>query len=165
MHVELTINDSPRALFVDESESLATALRRAGHTEVLCGCDGGTCGVSKVFVDDEVRMACGMDALEADGSTIRTVQSLGTQGALHPIQQAFVDHHAVQCGFCIPGMIIEAAALLAENPDPSPETVRAAIDDTLCRCTGYQKPVRAILDAAERLRTQPEAADGVIADE
>jgi carbon-monoxide dehydrogenase small subunit len=103
-----------------------------------------------------------MEAAAADGADIETVGGLGTQDDLHPIQQAFVDHFAVQCGFCIPGMIVQAKGLLADNPDPTEREVREAIDDNYCRCTGYQKPVEAILDAADRLRTEQVATDGGI---
>jgi len=156
--VELTVNGS--AVSIEDGQDLATALRSAGYTGVKCGCDGGTCGASKVFVNGEIAMACGLDAAEAAGATVETIEGLGTQSDLHPIQQAFVDHFAVQCGFCTPGMIMQAKALLDENPDPSEGEVRAALDDNYCRCTGYQKPVEAILDAAARMRGEEVAADG-----
>lgn len=156
--VDLTVNGD--AVTVEGGQDLATALRSAGFTGVKCGCDGGTCGASKVFVDGAIEMACGMEAEEAAGATIETIESLGTQSNLHPIQQAFVDHFAVQCGFCTPGMIMQAKALLAENPDPSEREVREALDDNYCRCTGYQKPVEAILHAAARMRGDQVAADG-----
>lgn len=161
MEIQLTINDEPTTAEVGPDDDLATVLRRNGYTGVKCGCDGGVCGASKVFLDDEVEMACGVDARNADGSEVETIESLGSQDDLHPIQEAFVDHFAVQCGFCIPGMILQAKSLLADNPDPSEAQVREAIDDNLCRCTGYQKPVEAILDAADRMRgDQSVAADG-----
>lgn len=161
MEIDLTINGDSRTIETGEEEDLSTVLRRSGYTGVKCGCDGGICGASKVLVGDEATMACGMRAIDADGADIRTIEGFGTQDDLHPIQQAFVDHFAVQCGFCIPGMIIEAASLLSDDPDPSASAVREAIDDNLCRCTGYQKPVEAILDAAERLRGErPVATDG-----
>lgn len=136
MEIQLTINDEPTTVEVESDEDLATVLRRNGYTGVKCGCDGGACGASKVFVDDEVKMACGVDARSAEGAEIETIENLGTQDDLHPIQEAFVDHFAVQCGFCIPGMIIAAKSLLADNPDPTEAEVREAIDDNLCRCTG-----------------------------
>ncbi|MFB6189696.1 MAG: (2Fe-2S)-binding protein [Halapricum sp.] len=159
--IDLTINGTQTTIEADEEEDLATALRAAGYKGVKCGCNGGVCGASKVIIDDEARMACGMTATDAADSHVETIEGLGTQDDLHPIQQAFVDHFAVQCGFCIPGMIMEAKDLLSKNPDPSEREVREAIDDNVCRCTGYQKPVEAILDAAERLRDEPSvAADG-----
>jgi carbon-monoxide dehydrogenase small subunit len=152
VELELTINGDPTTVEAGPDQDLATVLRSNGYTGVKCGCDGGVCGASKVFVDDEVRMACGLPAREADGSEVVTIEALGSQDDLHPIQQAFVDNFAVQCGFCIPGMIIQATALLEENPDPTEREVREALDDNPCRCTGYQKPVEAVLDAAERMR-------------
>ncbi|WP_435181191.1 (2Fe-2S)-binding protein [Halorussus sp. AFM4] len=157
MKIDLTINGEREAVDVGGEEDLATVLRREGYTGVKCGCDGGVCGASKVLVGDEARMACGMSAEEADGHDITTIEGLGSQDDLHPIQQAFVDHFAVQCGFCIPGMILQAKSLLSDNPDPSEAEVRDAIDDNICRCTGYQKPVEAILDAAGRLRGEQAA--------
>ncbi|WP_424004937.1 (2Fe-2S)-binding protein (plasmid) [Haloarcula salina] len=160
MDIELTINGETATVEAGTEQDLATVLRQHGHIDVKCGCDGGTCGASKVFVDGEIRMACGMAASEAEGSDVRTVASLGTQDDLHPVQQAFVDNFAVQCGFCIPGMIVQATALLSENPDPTEQEVREALDDNVCRCTGYQKPVEAVLDAADRMREAGVAADG-----
>lgn len=153
----IVINETEQRIEVEETTDLATALRSAGYTGVKCGCDGGECGASTVLVDGSPRMACGMTIDEAAGSHVETIEGLGTQDDLHPIQQAFVDHFAVQCGFCIPGMILSAKALLAENPDPTEREVREALDDNICRCTGYQKPVEAILDASQRMRV---ATDG-----
>ncbi|AUX10125.1 aerobic carbon-monoxide dehydrogenase small subunit [Halalkaliarchaeum desulfuricum] len=110
-------------------------------------------------------MACGTTVEEVDGGEIVTIEGLGTQRDLHPIQQAFVDHFAVQCGFCTPGMIIQAVELLEEEPSPTEEQIREALSDNYCRCTGYQKPVEAIQDAAERLQDDPTVvADGGVAE-
>lgn len=158
MEIELTINGTDRTIEAEQTDDLATALRDAGYTGVKCGCDGGDCGASKVLIDGDARMACGLPASEATGSRVETIESLGSQDDLHPIQQAFVDHFAVQCGFCIPGMIMEAKDLLAETSDPSEREVRQALDDNVCRCTGYQKPVEAILDASVRMREDTTAA-------
>lgn len=160
MDVPLTINGESTSIDAREEEHLAAALRRAGYTGVKCGCDGGDCGASTIFVDDEATMACGMPATDAEGSSIETIAALGTQDDLHPIQQAFVDNFAVQCGFCIPGMILQSKELLNENPDPTEAEVREAIDDIVCRCTGYQKPVEAIMDAADRMHGERVATDG-----
>ena len=151
MAIECTINGRPTTLPVENGTDLATALRRTGYLGVKCGCDGGTCGASKVLIDGRARMACGLAASDAENADIVTIEGLGGQGDLHPLQQAFVDHFAVQCGFCTPGMIIQAAELLTDNPDPSERAIREALDDNYCRCTGYQKPVEAIKDAANRL--------------
>lgn len=161
VEIQLTINDESTTVEVGSDDDLATVLRQNGYTGVKCGCDSGVCGASKVFVDDEVKMACDVDAQNVAGAEIETIEGLGTQDDLHPIQEAFVDHFAVQCGYCIPGMIIQATSLLADNSDPTETEVREAIDDNLCRCTGYQKPVEAILDAADRMRDDRSvAADG-----
>lgn len=161
MEVALTVNGESETIAAREDEDLASALRRTGYTGVKCGCDGGDCGVSTVLVDGEARMACGMAASAGEGRTIETIAALGSQDDLHPLQQAFVDNFAVQCGFCVPGMILQSKAFLAENPDPTAAEVREAIDDVVCRCTGYQKQVEAILDAARRMRDEPSvAADG-----
>jgi CO/xanthine dehydrogenase Mo-binding subunit/aerobic-type carbon monoxide dehydrogenase small subunit (CoxS/CutS family) len=160
MQIELTINGDNETVEAKSHEDLATVLRKNGYTGVKCGCDGGVCGASKVFIDGEVEMACGVDATDVDGSEILTIEGLGSQDDLHPIQQAFVDNFAVQSGFSTPGMIIQAKALLEENPDPSPDEVREALDDNVDRSTGFVKPVEAVLDAAERLRGEATAADG-----
>lgn len=152
MEIDLTVNGEDVTIDADDGTDLATALRDEGYKGVKCGCDGGDCGASSVIIDGSAQMACGMSAAEADGSEVLTVEGLGTQDDLHPLQQSFVDHFAVQCGFCIPGMIMQAKDLLADNPDPTEAEVREAIDDVVCRCTGYQKPVEAILDAADRMR-------------
>jgi carbon-monoxide dehydrogenase small subunit len=159
MTMELTINGTQTTVESEDTD-LATALRSAGYTGVKCGCDGGECGASTVLVDGAPEMACGMAAGEAAGANIETIEGLGSQADLHPIQEAFVDHFAVQCGFCIPGMILEAKALLAENPNPTETEVREALDDHICRCTGYTKPVAAILDAADRVANRQVATDG-----
>jgi carbon-monoxide dehydrogenase small subunit len=160
VEIELTVNGTPTTIEAGKEADLATALRAVGYKGVKCGCDGGVCGASKVIIDGEARMACGMPAREAEGSDVETIENLGTQDDLHPIQQSFVDHFAVQCGFCIPGMIMEAKDLLSETPDPSEREIREAIDDNVCRCTGYQKPVEAIRDAAGRLDGGGVATDG-----
>ncbi|WP_254533704.1 (2Fe-2S)-binding protein [Natrinema gelatinilyticum] len=158
MQFSLTVNGESLEIEAAPDDDLASVLRREGYTGVKCGCDGGVCGASKVLVDGSAEMACGKPIREADSATIRTIEGFGTQDDLHPIQQAFVDHFAVQCGFCIPGMIVQTKELLEETPNPTEAEVRVAIDDNLCRCTGYQKPVEAILDAAERLN-----GDGAVA--
>lgn len=160
MEIAVTVNGESTTVDAREGEDLASALRRDGYTGVKCGCDGGDCGASTVLVDGEARMACGMDATEAEGRSVQTISALGTQDDLHPLQQAFVDNFAVQCGFCVPGMILQAKDLLDENPDPTEAEVREAIDDVVCRCTGYQKQVEAVLDAAGRMRDEPVATDG-----
>jgi carbon-monoxide dehydrogenase small subunit len=163
VEIELTVNGTDEMIEASEDDDLATALRGAGYKGVKCGCDGGVCGASKVILDGEATMACGTSATAVEGSDVETIENLGTQDDLHPIQQSFVDHFAVQCGFCIPGMIMEAKDLLSEQPDPSEAEVRRALDDNVCRCTGYQKPVEAVLDAADRLRNGSGATEGSVA--
>lgn len=160
MDIDLTINGTETTITADGEADLATVLRDEGYKGVKCGCDGGDCGASSVLIDGSARMACGTTAAAVDGSEIETVEGLGDQDSLHPIQQAFVDHFAVQCGFCIPGMIMRAKSLLAEEPDPSEAEIREGLDDNLCRCTGYKKIVEAVDDAADRLKDddQPSVA-------
>jgi carbon-monoxide dehydrogenase small subunit len=150
MKVELTLNEERTTFEVERSALLLDVLRRNGYTGAKRGCDTGACGACTVLVDGEPVQSCVMPASRVDGSTVETIEGLGSQDDLHPVQQAFVEHNATQCGFCIPGMIMSAKSLLDENPDPSEDEVREAIDGNLCRCTGYVKPVEAVLLAAER---------------
>ncbi|MDP2644498.1 MAG: (2Fe-2S)-binding protein [Desulfobacterales bacterium] len=112
------------------------------------GCDAGDCGSCTVLMDGRPVNACLVLAAEVEGKEITTIEGLGTEGGLHPLQQAFVDYNAVQCGFCTPGMILTAAALLNENPDPTDAEIRHYLQGNLCRCTGYDKIVRAVRAAA-----------------
>lgn len=149
MQVDLAINDQQEQLDASKSDSLLDVLRKQGYTGAKRGCDTGACGFCTVLVDGEPEKSCIVPAANADGSTVETIEGLGSQSDLHPIQQAFVDNFALQCGFCIPGMIMRSKALLAENPDPTEAEIREALSDNLCRCTGYKKIVRAVLDAAD----------------
>lgn len=161
MEIEFELNGEPRTLEVTQSDLLLDVLRRHGYTGAKRGCDTGACGMCMVQVDGEPRQSCVAPAARVDGSTVETIEGLGTQKDLHPLQQAFVDHTAIQCGFCIPGMIMSARALLADNPDPTEQEVREALEKNLCRCTGYKKIVEAVLDGAERMRDDGTvAADG-----
>ena len=116
------------------------------------GCEHGVCGCCTVIVDDAPVRSCLMFAVQSDGSTIKTVESLGKVSALHPIQEAFWEEHGLQCGFCTPGMLMLAYDLLQRNPSPTEGDVREVVSDNLCRCTGYQNIVNAILNAAGKLR-------------
>lgn len=158
MDVTITINDDRHRIEATRQESLLDVLRRSGFTGAKRGCDTGTCGFCTVLVDGEPTMSCVTPIAKADGATIRTIEGLGRQDDLHPIQEAFVDNSALQCGFCIPGMIMRSTALLEENPDPSEAEVREALADNLCRCTGYKKIVEAVMDAAERMDDAPPLA-------
>lgn len=160
MDIQLTVNGEQQTFEVAKSESLLDALRRNGYTGTNRACDTGACGMCRVLVDGEPTESCVIPAFKADGTAVETIEGLGTQDDLHPLQEAFIDHSAVQCGYCTPGMVMTAKAFLAENPDPSEQEVREAIDDVLCRCTGYKKIVEAILDGAARMRGETVAADG-----
>jgi aerobic-type carbon monoxide dehydrogenase small subunit (CoxS/CutS family) len=113
------------------------------------GCDTGNCGACSVIVDGTLLKSCMMLAIQADGASIETVEGLGADGELDPLQQAFGEHHALQCGYCTPGMLMSAKALLDENPEPTEGEIRRAIQGNICRCTGYVNIVEAIAAAAE----------------
>jgi carbon-monoxide dehydrogenase small subunit len=151
MQLELELNGRERTVEASKSDVLLDVLRRNGYTGAKRGCDTGACGFCTVQIDGEPAMSCVTPVTKVADASIETIEGLGSQSELHPIQQAFVDHSALQCGFCIPGMIMRSKALLEENPDPTEREVREALDDNLCRCTGYKKIVEAVLDAADRL--------------
>ncbi len=122
---------------------------RLGKVGTVVGCDTSNCGACTVLVDGNSVKSCAMLAVSATGSEVTTIEGLaGSNGSLHPVQQAFHDEHALQCGFCTPGMIMSACDLLAENPNPTDAEVREGIEGNLCRCTGYQNIVRAVQTAA-----------------
>ncbi len=116
------------------------------------GCDTGNCGACSVIVDGTLLKSCMMLAIQADGASIETVEGLGGDGDLHRLQEAFSEHHALQCGYCTPGMLMSAKALLDENPEPTEPEIRRAIQGNICRCTGYVNIVEAIASAAEAAR-------------
>ncbi len=142
--------------YVDEIEPrtlLVHHLReRLGKTGTVIGCDTSNCGACTVHLDGRSVKSCSVFAVQVDGSEITTIEGLAREGKLHPMQQAFHDNHALQCGYCTPGMIMQAIDLLGDDPDPDEQTVRAGIEGNLCRCTGYQNIVRAVLDAAEKMK-------------
>ncbi|MFF2852228.1 (2Fe-2S)-binding protein [Streptomyces sp. NPDC058001] len=121
---------------------------RLGITGTPIGCDTSNCGACTVDLDGESVKSCSVLAVQADGCAVTTIQGLATNGVRDPLQRTFHEQHALQCGYCTPGMIMAARDLLKENPDPSPEEVRTALEGNLCRCTGYQNIVRAVLAAA-----------------
>jgi carbon-monoxide dehydrogenase small subunit len=123
-----------------------------GLTGVRVACEHGVCGACTILVDGRTVRACLMLAVQADGADVRTVESLARDGRLHPIQQAFWDHHGLQCGYCTPGMLMTAYELLQQNPDPTEAEVREAISGNVCRCTGYVHIVKSILAAARAIR-------------
>jgi carbon-monoxide dehydrogenase small subunit len=140
----VTVNDREVRGGVQAETSLLDYLRDNDFIEVKRGCDKGDCGACTVIMDGKAVLSCITLALQADGRKVYTVKSLGTWETLHPLQQAFVDHEALQCGFCTPGMLMSAKALLDSNPHPSREEIREAISGNLCRCTGYSKIVDAV---------------------
>jgi carbon-monoxide dehydrogenase small subunit len=119
-----------------------------GLTGTHIGCDTSNCGACTVHLDGEAVKSCTVLAVQADGGTVTTIEGLGSEGELHPLQEAFWEHHGLQCGYCTPGMIMAGADLLGRNPDPSEEEVREALAGNLCRCTGYHNIVKAVRSAA-----------------
>ena len=151
--VRLTVNDEAYDVSIDADRTLLDVLRSELElTGTKTNCLEAECGVCTVLLDGRAVNSCTMLAVTAEGRRITTIEGLATDGALHPLQQAFIDHGAVQCGYCIPGMILSAQAFLDETPDPSAAAVREALAGNLCRCTGYQKIVQAVLAAAEVMR-------------
>ena len=124
---------------------------RLGLTGTPIGCDTSNCGACTVDLDGESVKSCSVLTVQADGSEVTTIQALARDGEWHPLQKAFHEQHALQCGYCTPGMIMAARDLLQENPDPAPQEVREALEGNLCRCTGYQNIVRAVLAASATL--------------
>ena len=152
--INLTVNDCPYELAVKDNQTLLDILRRdLGLTGAKRGCEQGDCGSCTVIMDGRPVNSCLVLALEADGACIQTIEGLETEEGLHPVQQAFVDKGAVQCGFCSPGMILSAKHLLEHNEDPAPEEIRRAIAGNLCRCTGYQKIVEAVQSCAQKAKS------------
>jgi putative selenate reductase molybdopterin-binding subunit len=150
--ITVTINSVRRTLSVGPDESLLTALRRASYFSVKVGCDDGTCGVCLVLLNGTPVRSCKMKAVDADGAEVTTLEGLGQGDDLHPLQEAFMETGAIQCGFCTPAQILAAKALLDQNPDPTDDEVRAALNGVLCRCTGYVRGIDAVQRAAAMLR-------------
>jgi aerobic carbon-monoxide dehydrogenase small subunit len=126
-----------------------------GLTGTHVGCDTSNCGACTVHLDGDAVKSCTVLAVQADGSEVTTIEGMGTDGDLHPMQEAFWKNHGLQCGYCTPGMIMASADLLKKNPDPSEEEVREALAGNLCRCTGYHNIVKAVLSAAESTKGVP----------
>jgi carbon-monoxide dehydrogenase small subunit len=149
--IELTVNGERYEVAVAPWRTLLEVLREElGLTGAKKACDAGDCGSCTVIMDGKAVLSCLILALEAQGKDILTIEGLAEDGQLHPLQAAFVEHGAIQCGFCTPGMILAAKALLDENPRPTEEEVRKGIAGNLCRCTGYVKIVEAILAASQK---------------
>ncbi|MGI6491488.1 MAG: (2Fe-2S)-binding protein [Pelotomaculum sp.] len=151
----LKVNGKEYRVEVQEHWTLLEVLRDClGLTGTKSSCNQGECGACTVLVNNKPVLSCVALAVGMEGKEIVTIEGLAGEDDLHPLQRAFVDEGAVQCGFCTPGMIMTAEALLLENPDPSEDDVREAISGNVCRCTGYHKPVKAILTAARELQKQ-----------
>jgi len=158
MDVAITVNREPRAHDVEPRLLLVHYLRDLlGLTGTNIGCDTSACGACTVLIDGESVKSCTVLAVQADGSDITTIEGLATDGELHPIQRAFWENHALQCGFCTPGMVMATVSLLEEHPSPTEADVRLGLECNLCRCTGYHNIVKALL-AAAAARTPAEVA-------
>jgi aerobic carbon-monoxide dehydrogenase small subunit len=147
--VQFTLNGAEKAEFIDSGTTLLNALRdKIGDTSPKGGCHQGTCGACSVIIDGELRLSCLTLAETCNGATITTTSGLSEGGVLHPLQRAFLDAFATQCGFCTPGMIMAAKVLLDHTPDPSRDEVVEALSGNVCRCTGYEPIIQAVLTAA-----------------
>lgn len=153
MTITLTINGVEHSVEIDTKETLLSVLRRMGYVGVKKGCESGDCGACAVLLDGRAVNSCLVLAAKANARHVVTVEGLSEHGTLHPVQQAFLDSGAVQCGYCTPGMVISAVDLLSRNPDPTREEIAEAISGNLCRCTGYTKQIDAIAEAAKRMRS------------
>jgi carbon-monoxide dehydrogenase small subunit len=152
MNVTLNVNGEEQSWEVRPDETLLDALRANGWRGTKRVCESGECGACAVIVDGLALDSCIFLAAQAGGSTLVTVEGLERDGRLHPVQETFTENGAIQCGFCIPGMVVTAANYLEENPNPTEEEVRHVFVGNLCRCTGYKKPIEAVLNAARTER-------------
>jgi len=150
MNISVTVNGTTHRHDVEPRLLLVYYLREVlGLTGTNVGCDTTSCGACTVLLDGESVKSCTVLAVQADGADITTIEGLATDGQLHPMQQAFREHHGLQCGFCTPGMVMAAISLLDEHPNPTEAEVREGLEGNLCRCTGYHNIVKAILAAAK----------------
>ena len=150
VQVSVTVNGAERSAEIEPRLLLVHFLRETlGLTGTHVGCDTSNCGACTVHLNGEAVKSCTLLAAQADGAEVTTIEGMGTEGALHPLQEAFWEHHGLQCGYCTPGMIMAAADLLERNPDPSEREVREALAGNLCRCTGYHNIVKAVQAAAK----------------
>jgi carbon-monoxide dehydrogenase small subunit len=155
--ITLYINGRTHYVALAPNVTLLTALRDLGYTDVKCGCEKGDCGACAVFLDGVAINSCVVLAWQADGMQIVTAAGLGTTENPHPLQAAFTNEGAIQCGYCTPGLIIASKALLDHNPHPTEADIRDAISGNLCRCTGYNQIVRAVQSVAESMTSGGEA--------
>jgi carbon-monoxide dehydrogenase small subunit len=157
--IRLTVNGEPRVAEVEPRRLLVDFLREElGLTGTHIGCEQGVCGTCTVLLNGASIRSCITFAVQADGAEVSTVEGLAVGRELHPLQDEFSEKQGLQCGYCTPGMLMRAQEILAHNPDPTPEQVRAAIASNLCRCTGYQFITEAVLAAAARMRATEEVA-------
>lgn len=153
MRITVTVDGTTYTDDVEPRMLLVHYLReKLGKVGTVVGCDTSNCGACTVHMDGQSVKSCSLLAVQADGSEFTTIEGLARDGTLHPLQQAFHDNHALQCGFCTPGMIMQSLDLLAETPDPDEQQVREGLEGNLCRCTGYQNIVRAVQDAAHNMQ-------------
>ena len=152
-NITLVINGEKHSLEVEPRRTLADAIREdCGQTGTHIGCEHGVCGACTVLVDDVPARSCLMFAIQANGKRIRTVEGLAENGQMHPLQEAFMEHHGLQCGFCTPGFLMLATGVLEREPDISDEDLVDVLSSTLCRCTGYQNIIKAVRAAAAEMR-------------
>ena len=148
--ISLTVDGAAVSDDVEPRLLLVQYLReRLGKTGTVIGCDTSNCGACTVHLDGKSVKSCNVLAVQADGGEVTTIEGIGSEGALHPVQEGFWEHHGLQCGYCTPGMIMAGADLLAKNPDPTEDEVREALAGNLCRCTGYHNIVKAVMSAAK----------------
>jgi carbon-monoxide dehydrogenase small subunit len=153
VHVSTTVNGEPMEFLCEPYETMLDALRgQLGLTGSKEGCSSGDCGACSIMLDGRLVCSCLMLAVEAEGHAIKTIEGMANGEKLHPLQQKFLEHAALQCGICTSGMLVASEALLKKNPQPTEEEVRFWLAGNLCRCTGYDKIVRAVLEAAEEMR-------------
>ena len=151
--IELTVNGKPREGLAEPRRTLADFLRDDLElTGTHLGCEHGVCGACTVLVNGEAVRSCLMFAVQANGQEVTTIEGLAAGSKLHPVQEAFWECHGMQCGFCTPGFVMSVYAFLQENPDPKEEEIRPALSGNICRCTGYQNIVDAVLLASEKMR-------------
>lgn len=158
--VSITINGKTHSHDIEPRMLLVHYLRDVlGLTGTHVGCETSICGACTVMLDGQAVKSCTMFAVQADGSSVTTIEGLATNGALHPVQEGFWECHGLQCGYCTPGMIISGAQLIDRNPDPSDAEIRHGLEGNLCRCTGYQNIVEAVKYAAHKAKTQAASGD------
>ena len=149
VQVSVTVNGAARSADVEPRLLLVHFLRETlGLTGTHVGCDTSNCGACTVHLNGEAVKSCTLLAVQADGAEITTIEGMGTEGALHPLQEAFWEHHGLQCGYCTPGMVMASVSLLREVPEPTEEQVRGGLEGNLCRCTGYHNIVKALIAAS-----------------